>query len=64
MFIDIHAHAYRNPQPVWDGKPLFSTPQQVLARFLMPFKDYPQRMPISSLSVDKVMEKLSAGRKD
>lgn len=33
MFIDIHAHAYRNPQPVWNGKSIFSTPQQVLARY-------------------------------
>jgi arylsulfatase len=43
---------------------MFVPAQQVLGKFLMTFKDYPQRMPIGSLSVDKVMEKLSAGRKD
>ena len=43
---------------------MFVPAQQVLGRFLITFKDYPQRMPISSLSVDKVMEKLSAGGKD
>ena len=33
MFIDIHAHAHRNPEPWLDRKPLFSTPEQVLARY-------------------------------
>ncbi len=33
MFIDIHAHAYRNPEPMYDGKPVFSTPAQVLKRY-------------------------------
>jgi len=30
MFIDIHAHAYKYPWPRIDGKPAFSTPQQLL----------------------------------
>jgi len=33
MFIDVHAHAYRNPEPVFDGKINFSTPEQVLERY-------------------------------
>jgi predicted TIM-barrel fold metal-dependent hydrolase len=33
MFIDVHAHVKRNPEPWYDGKPLFSTPEQVLARY-------------------------------
>lgn len=33
MFIDIHAHAYRKPQPWTNGKPLFSRPEQVLKRY-------------------------------
>jgi predicted TIM-barrel fold metal-dependent hydrolase len=33
MFIDVHAHVKRNPEPWYDGKPLFSTPEQILARY-------------------------------
>jgi predicted TIM-barrel fold metal-dependent hydrolase len=33
MFIDIHAHAYRRPWPGPNGKPLFSTPEQILKRY-------------------------------
>ncbi len=33
MFIDIHAHAYKHPWPGTDGKPLFSTPQQLIDRY-------------------------------
>lgn len=33
MFIDIHAHAKCNPEPWYDGKHLFSTPAQILARY-------------------------------
>jgi len=33
MFIDIHAHAYWQPQPVFGGQCLFSTPEEVLARY-------------------------------
>lgn len=32
MFIDIHAHAYWRPQPVWNGVVNFSTPQHVMER--------------------------------
>ena len=28
MFIDIHAHAYRRPAQLPDGRLLFSTPEQ------------------------------------
>ncbi len=33
MFIDIHAHAYRIAPPPHNGRPWFSTPEQVLARY-------------------------------
>lgn len=33
MFIDLHGHAYREPYPGADGKPVFSTPEQLLARY-------------------------------
>jgi len=33
MFIDIHVHAYRRPWPWVDGEALFSTPEEVLARY-------------------------------
>jgi len=33
MFIDIHAHAYRRPYPGINGKPAFSTPEQLLKRY-------------------------------
>lgn len=33
MFIDLHGHAYRDPYPGQDGKPVFSTPEQLLARY-------------------------------
>ena len=33
MFIDLHAHAYRQPYPGPDGKPVFSTPQQLIERY-------------------------------
>ncbi len=33
MFIDLHAHAYRDPYPGPDGKPVFSTPEQLIARY-------------------------------
>jgi predicted TIM-barrel fold metal-dependent hydrolase len=33
LFIDMHAHAYRDPYPGEDGKPVFSTPQQLIARY-------------------------------
>ncbi len=33
MFIDIHAHAYRRPYPGPDGKPIFSSPEQLLKRY-------------------------------
>ena len=33
MFIDIHAHAYRRPGPSRNGRPWFSTPQQLLERY-------------------------------
>jgi len=33
MFIDVHAHVKINPEPWYNGKPLFSTPEQVLARY-------------------------------
>lgn len=33
MFIDVHTHAYKRPWPGIDGKPVFSTPEQVIARF-------------------------------
>jgi len=33
MFIDIHAHAYWKPQPVWNGQVIFATPQQLLERY-------------------------------
>ncbi|MFH2068295.1 MAG: amidohydrolase family protein [Candidatus Omnitrophota bacterium] len=32
-FIDIHAHAYRRPYPGTNGKPVFSTPEQLLKRY-------------------------------
>ena len=33
MFIDIHAHAYREECPLADGRTRFATPEQVLARY-------------------------------
>jgi len=33
MFIDVHTHAYKRPYPGVDGKPVFSTPEQVIVRF-------------------------------
>ena len=33
MFIDVHGHAYRQPYPGPDGRPVFSTPEQLLARY-------------------------------
>lgn len=34
MFIDLHGHAYRDPYPGTDGfSPVFSTPEQLLARY-------------------------------
>lgn len=33
MFIDVHGHAYREPYPGPDGKPVFSSPEQLLARY-------------------------------
>ena len=33
MYIDIHAHAYRRPAKLPDGRLLFSTPEQVIARY-------------------------------
>lgn len=33
MFIDLHGHAFRDPYPGPDGKPVFSTPEQLLARY-------------------------------
>lgn len=30
MFIDIHAHAYRKPGPILNGRQMFSTPEQLL----------------------------------
>ncbi len=33
MFIDIHAHAYRRPWPGQDGKPVFSSPEQLIKRY-------------------------------
>lgn len=33
MFIDIHAHAYRRPEPMLNGRKWFSTPDQVLERY-------------------------------
>lgn len=32
-FIDVHGHAYRTPYPGVDGKPVFSTPEQLIARY-------------------------------
>ena len=43
---------------------MFVPAQHILGRFLATFEEYPQRMPIASLSVDQVMKSLSAGRKD
>ena len=43
---------------------MFVSAQQVLAKFLDTFKEYPQRQPIGSLSVEKVLQALSDGRKD
>lgn len=33
LFIDMHAHAYRNPYPGNDGRPVFSTPRQLITRY-------------------------------
>ncbi len=33
MFIDIHGHAYKRPYPGWGGKPVFSTPEQLLVKY-------------------------------
>ena len=33
MFVDIHAHAYKKPQPYVDGKKWFGTPKQILKRY-------------------------------
>ncbi len=33
MFIDVHGHAYRDPYPGPDGKPVFCRPEQLLARY-------------------------------
>ena len=33
MFIDVHTHAYKRPWPGLNGKPVFSTPEQVITRF-------------------------------
>ena len=43
---------------------LFVPAQEVVGQFLSSFKDYPQRMPISSLSVDEVMKRLTQGHRD
>ena len=32
MFIDIHAHAYRKPGPLLNGRQWFSTPEQIITR--------------------------------
>ena len=33
MFIDIHAHAYKRPVVGVEGVPVFSAPEQLLARY-------------------------------
>lgn len=33
MFIDIHGHAYKRPYPGLSGKPVFSTPEQLLETY-------------------------------
>ena len=33
MFIDLHGHTYRDPYPGEDGMPVFSSPEQLLARY-------------------------------
>jgi arylsulfatase len=39
----------------------FVPAQQILGKFLATFKEFPQRQPIGSLSVDKVMKKMESG---
>ncbi len=33
MFIDIHGHAYKHPYPGVQGKPVFSSPEQLLVKY-------------------------------
>jgi arylsulfatase len=40
----------------------FVPAQEIVGRFLATFKDYPQRMPIASLSVDEVLKRLQGSQ--
>lgn len=40
---------------------LFVPAQQVIGKFLATFKEFPQRQPVGSLSVDKVLKQLESG---
>jgi arylsulfatase len=40
---------------------LFVPAQQVIGKFLATFKEFPQRQPIGSLSVEKVLKQMEAG---
>jgi arylsulfatase len=40
----------------------FVPAQEIVGRFLATFKDYPQRMPIASLSVDEVLKRLQSSQ--
>ena len=33
MFIDIHAHAFKRPQPYFNGKKMFGTPDEIIKRY-------------------------------
>ena len=42
----------------------FVPAQQIVGEFLATFKEYPQRMPIASLSVDDVLKRLQTAPKN
>jgi arylsulfatase len=39
----------------------FVPAQEILGKFLATFKEFPQRQPVGSLSVDKVLKKMESG---
>jgi predicted TIM-barrel fold metal-dependent hydrolase len=66
MFIDIHCHAFKRPYIWIDGKPLFSTPEQILKRYdelgiekgvLLPIVNPEVYLPQSNEEIIEICEK-------
>jgi len=66
MFIDIHGHAYKKPYPGPGGKPVFSSPEQLLAKYekfgiekavLLPLVSPEVYLPQSNEEILEIVEK-------